>query len=57
MIVTESDSSEESSEPARWLAGVLQMCGTGKDIWEGEDADEYVRRLRADWSDRSSSGA
>lgn len=28
---------------------VLALRGLGKEIWENEDADEYVRRQRADW--------
>jgi len=36
-------------EPVRWLEGLFQMAATGKDIWKGEDPDEYVRRLREGW--------
>ncbi len=35
--------------PVHWLDGVLQMFGTGKDVWKGEDPDEYVRKLREGW--------
>jgi hypothetical protein len=35
--------------PVRWLEGVFQMAGTGVDIWNGEDPDEYVRKLREGW--------
>ena len=28
---------------------VLALRGLGKDIWANEDADEYVRRQRANW--------
>ena len=28
---------------------VLALRGLGRKIWENEDADEYVRRQRADW--------
>ncbi|HEV2687240.1 MAG TPA: hypothetical protein VGV35_01760 [Bryobacteraceae bacterium] len=34
----------------RWLAGILQLRGLGKDLWKGEDPDEYVRRLRENWN-------
>jgi hypothetical protein len=37
------------SKPVRWLEGVFQMFGTGKDLWKGEDPDEYVRKLREGW--------
>ncbi len=28
---------------------ILGLRGLGKEIWEGEDPDEYVRRLREGW--------
>jgi len=28
---------------------ILALCGLGKNIWHNEDADAYVRRLRAEW--------
>ena len=28
---------------------ILGLKGLGKDIWVGEEPDEYVRRLRKDW--------
>jgi hypothetical protein len=37
------------SKPVRWLDGVFQMFGAGKDLWKGEDPDEYVRKLREGW--------
>jgi hypothetical protein len=33
----------------RWLDGVLKMFGLGKELWRGEDPDEYVRKLREGW--------
>ena len=33
----------------RWLDGVFQMFGLGKELWKGEDPDEYVRKLREGW--------
>jgi hypothetical protein len=38
-----------TSKPVRWLEGLLQMAGTGRDHWKGEDPDEYVRKLREGW--------
>jgi len=32
-----------------WLKGILRMKGMGKDLWRGEDPDEYVRNLRKNW--------
>jgi hypothetical protein len=37
-------------KPVRWLDGVFQTIGTGKDVWKGEDPDEYVRKLRKGWA-------
>jgi len=28
---------------------ILELRGPGKEIWVGEDADEYVSRLRGGW--------
>ena len=28
---------------------LLQMYGSGKDLWGDEHADEYVRRIREGW--------
>lgn len=28
---------------------LLALCGSGKQLWRDEHADEYVRRLREDW--------
>lgn len=36
-------------KPIRWLDGVFQIFGTGKELWKGEDPDEYVRRIREGW--------
>ena len=35
------------SEPAR---SILELCGLGKEIWEGIDAQDYVNRERASWN-------
>ena len=40
---------EFSGENGRTEDPVLALRGLGKEIWENEDADEYVRRQRADW--------
>jgi hypothetical protein len=32
---------------------LLQLIGSGKDLWADEHADEYVCRLREDWDDRT----
>jgi hypothetical protein len=34
---------------SRWLDGLFQLRGMGRELWQGEDPDEYVRKLREDW--------
>jgi hypothetical protein len=29
---------------------IMELCGLGKEIWEGIDAQEYVNRERASWN-------
>jgi len=36
-----------ASEPRH---SILELCGLGKEIWEGIDAQEYVDRERASWN-------
>jgi hypothetical protein len=31
---------------------ILEFEGVGKEIWDGIDAQEYVRQLREEWDDR-----
>jgi len=38
------------SAPAPWLGSILALKGTGKEIWAGQDPDDYVRSLREPWS-------
>lgn len=40
---------KEAARVNRWLEGVLQLRGMGRELWKGEDPDEYVRKLREDW--------
>jgi hypothetical protein len=35
--------------PERWLEGLLEMEGLGKEYWKGVDPDEFVRKLREGW--------
>jgi hypothetical protein len=30
---------------------ILELHGLGKEIWQGVDANGYVRRLREEWDD------
>ena len=36
-----------ASEPPH---SIMELCGLGKEIWEGIDAQEYVNRERASWN-------
>lgn len=36
-----------SSEPQH---SIMELCGLGKEIWEGIDAQEYVNNERASWN-------
>jgi hypothetical protein len=33
----------------KWLSGVFEMAGAGKEIFSGIDPDAYVRQLREGW--------
>jgi hypothetical protein len=35
--------------PARWIDGVFHLAGLGRELWSGDDPDEYVRKLRENW--------
>jgi hypothetical protein len=36
-----------STEPEH---SIMELCGLGKEIWQGIDAQEYVDRERASWN-------
>ncbi len=42
-VATRNFTGSEKSEP------LLDLAGSGKDLWSTEHADEYVRRLRGKW--------
>ncbi|MBV8842673.1 MAG: hypothetical protein JO307_07665 [Bryobacterales bacterium] len=39
----------ETPPNERWLDSVFQLIGLGREVWRGEDPDEYVRKLREGW--------
>jgi hypothetical protein len=41
--------SQSAAPSSRWLEGVMQMRGMGRELWKDEDPDEYVRQLREGW--------
>lgn len=40
---------EPTTEPRRH--SILELRGLGKEIWQGIDAQEYVRQERASWGE------
>jgi hypothetical protein len=38
----------QSRESSRFAA-LLELEGSGKDLWAGENADDYINRLREEW--------
>ena len=32
---------------------ILELHGLGKEIWQGVDGSEYLRRLRDEWDERA----
>ena len=34
---------------ARWLEGLFHLRGLGRQLWQGEDPDEYVKNHRENW--------
>jgi hypothetical protein len=38
-----------SPHRVRWIEGIFQLRGLGREMWQGEDPDEYVRKLRDTW--------
>jgi hypothetical protein len=40
---------KDSPRPTRWIDGIFHLRGLGRELWRGEDPDEYVRKLRENW--------
>ncbi len=40
---------KEGPSEGRWLDGIFALRGMGRELWQGDDPDEYVRKLREDW--------
>ena len=40
----------EHTARAKGTTSVLELCGLGQEIWQGQDAQEYVNRERASWN-------
>ena len=39
----------EPEKPTRWLEGLHQLRGLGREVWAGTDPDAYVKELREGW--------
>jgi len=42
----------ENSDDDRQRHSILELHGLGKEIWQGVDPKEYVRKLRDEWEER-----
>jgi hypothetical protein len=46
------DTLSEPTEPPKQTRSLLELRGLGAEIWEGNDAQEYVNQLRNEWDHR-----
>jgi hypothetical protein len=42
----------EEGAPQPQLRSLMELHGLGKEIWEGIDAQDYVKHLREEWDHR-----
>jgi hypothetical protein len=42
----------ENSDDDRQRHSILELHGMGKEIWQGVDPKEYVKKLRDEWEER-----
>lgn len=49
-LIQELRARAKGSPPAKPATSILDLCGLGKEIWEGIDAQEYVNRERSSWN-------
>lgn len=47
-----NDAAAGNAEPGSRPRSLLDLEGLGAEFWSGEDAQEYVDRLRREWNDR-----
>ena len=40
----------EHTAHAKGTTSVMELCGLGQEIWQGQDAQEYVNSERASWN-------
>jgi len=44
-----TDSPQRSGKEASPDVSLSGLAGIGKELWDGDDPQEYVKRLRAEW--------
>jgi hypothetical protein len=47
ILRSELENGDDNGQPH----SVLELHGLGKEIWQGVDGDEYVKKLRDEWED------
>jgi hypothetical protein len=50
LLIQELEAHAPRNPPSERARSILELCGLGKEIWEGIDAQEYVNRERASWN-------
>ena len=48
LLRNELENGDEDGRPH----SILELHGLGKEIWQGVDGDEYVRKVRDEWEER-----
>lgn len=47
-----NDAASGDADPASRPRSLLELEGLGAELWSGQDAQNYVDRLRREWNDR-----
>jgi hypothetical protein len=49
-LIRELAARAANGAPSEPKHSIMELCGLGKEIWEGIDAQEYVNNERASWN-------
>jgi len=49
-LIEELKARAAKGAPPEPLHSIMELCGLGKEIWEGVDAQEYVNGERDSWN-------
>jgi len=49
LLQTELENGDDNGQ----RRSILELHGLGKEIWQGVDGNEYVKKLRDEWEDRA----